>query len=150
MRAKGRPFGTASVTMEMTPRDGGTEVTITENPDGVFRPARLPARRCRSARLGRNAESLMRMEELALRKARQAMKRASFWVDTDRSAAAAAASSTARSTTDVAILGGGIVGITLATLLEEAGVRVVLLEADQLAPRRVRATRRPRSPPSTG
>ncbi len=35
--------------------------------------------------------------------------------------------------TDVAILGGGIVGITLATMLKQAGVRVVLLEADRLA-----------------
>jgi glycine/D-amino acid oxidase-like deaminating enzyme len=34
---------------------------------------------------------------------------------------------------DVAVLGGGIVGITTALLLQEAGVRVVLLEADRLA-----------------
>ena len=34
---------------------------------------------------------------------------------------------------DVAVLGGGIVGITLALLLAEAGVQVVLLEANQLA-----------------
>ena len=34
---------------------------------------------------------------------------------------------------DVAVLGGGIVGITTALLLKEAGVRVVLLEADRLA-----------------
>ncbi len=33
---------------------------------------------------------------------------------------------------DVAVLGGGIVGITTALLLKEAGVRVVLLEADRL------------------
>ena len=34
---------------------------------------------------------------------------------------------------DVAVLGGGIVGITTALLLQEAGARVVLLEADRLA-----------------
>ncbi len=34
---------------------------------------------------------------------------------------------------DVAVLGGGIVGISTALLLQEAGVRVVLLEADRLA-----------------
>jgi glycine/D-amino acid oxidase-like deaminating enzyme/nitrite reductase/ring-hydroxylating ferredoxin subunit len=34
---------------------------------------------------------------------------------------------------DVAVIGGGIVGITAALLLREAGVRVVLLEADRLA-----------------
>jgi uncharacterized protein YndB with AHSA1/START domain len=70
IRAKGRPFGTASVTMEMTPKDGGTVVSITENPDGVFRPlSLLPP--LQLGALGRNAESLMRMEELALRKARR-------------------------------------------------------------------------------
>jgi glycine/D-amino acid oxidase-like deaminating enzyme/nitrite reductase/ring-hydroxylating ferredoxin subunit len=35
--------------------------------------------------------------------------------------------------TDVAVLGGGIVGITTALLLREAGLNVVLLEADRLA-----------------
>src|SRR5829696_10347200 len=34
---------------------------------------------------------------------------------------------------DVAVLGGGIVGITTALLLKEAGMRVVLLEANRLA-----------------
>jgi glycine/D-amino acid oxidase-like deaminating enzyme/nitrite reductase/ring-hydroxylating ferredoxin subunit len=34
---------------------------------------------------------------------------------------------------DTAVIGGGIVGITTALLLQEAGVRVVLLEADRLA-----------------
>jgi glycine/D-amino acid oxidase-like deaminating enzyme/nitrite reductase/ring-hydroxylating ferredoxin subunit len=36
-------------------------------------------------------------------------------------------------TADVAVIGGGIVGITTALLLEESGARVVLLEANQLA-----------------
>jgi uncharacterized protein YndB with AHSA1/START domain len=68
MRAKGRPLGTATVTMELTPRDGGTVVRMIESPDGpgwllhlnplfwVFTKAR-------------NAESLMRLEELAIRRA---------------------------------------------------------------------------------
>ncbi len=68
LRAKGRPVGTATVTLELTPKDGGTVVSITENPDGIYRPlALLPPLQLFS--LGRNAESLMRLEELALRKA---------------------------------------------------------------------------------
>ena len=50
---------------------------------------------------------------------------------------------------DVAVIGGGIVGITTALLLHEAGVHVVLLEANRLAAGSA-ATRRRRSPPSTG
>jgi uncharacterized protein YndB with AHSA1/START domain len=69
IRAKGRPIGTASVTLEMTPKDGGTVVRMTENPDGVFRPlAFVPPLQVFS--LLRNAESLMRLEELALRRTR--------------------------------------------------------------------------------
>jgi uncharacterized protein YndB with AHSA1/START domain len=68
IRAKGRPFGTAKVTLEMRPKDGGTVVRMTENPDGptavlAFNPL------VRLLTLGRNAESLMRLEELALRQA---------------------------------------------------------------------------------
>jgi len=65
IRAKARPLGTAQVTMTMTPQDGGTRVTMREDPDGLtswlaFNPlAQLLLR-------GRNAESLMRLEELAL------------------------------------------------------------------------------------
>jgi uncharacterized protein YndB with AHSA1/START domain len=68
IRAKARPLGTAQVTLTMTPRDGGTRVRMTENPDGLtawltFNPlVQLLAK-------GRNAESLMRLEELALRQA---------------------------------------------------------------------------------
>jgi uncharacterized protein YndB with AHSA1/START domain len=69
LRAKGRPLGTAKVTLEMTPKDGGTVVTITENPDGAFRPLGLiPPLQLFSAL--RNAESLMRLEELAMRSAK--------------------------------------------------------------------------------
>jgi len=65
LRAKGRPLGTAKVTIRMTARDGGTLVAMTENPDGLsatlaFNPL---------AQLftgGRNAQSLMRLEDLAL------------------------------------------------------------------------------------
>jgi uncharacterized protein YndB with AHSA1/START domain len=68
IRAKARPLGTAKVTLTMTPHDGGTRVRMTENPDGVsamltFNPlVQLLVK-------GRNAESLMRLEELALRQA---------------------------------------------------------------------------------
>ena len=68
IRAKARPLGTAMVTLTMTARDGGTLVRMTENPDGVtamltFNPlVQLLVK-------GRNAESLMRLEELALRQA---------------------------------------------------------------------------------
>jgi uncharacterized protein YndB with AHSA1/START domain len=68
LRAKARPLGTARVTLTMTPPDGGTRVRMTENPDGptswlAFNPlVQLLTR-------GRNAESLMRLEELAMRRA---------------------------------------------------------------------------------
>ncbi|HYV16303.1 MAG TPA: SRPBCC family protein [Conexibacter sp.] len=68
IRAKVRPLGTASVTLVMTPHAEGTLVEMTENPDGftaflVLNPlVHLLA-------IGRNAESLMRLEELALRRA---------------------------------------------------------------------------------
>jgi hypothetical protein len=68
MRAKGRPFGSASVTIDIAPKDGGTVVTLVENPDGIYRPLAVFPPLQISAK-ARNAESLMRMEELALRKA---------------------------------------------------------------------------------
>jgi uncharacterized protein YndB with AHSA1/START domain len=67
LRAKGRPLGTASVTMRMTPRDGGTLVEMTENPDGVYSVLALNPLTHVATKL-RNAESLMRLEELALRR----------------------------------------------------------------------------------
>ena len=69
LRAKGRPFGTATVTMELKPEDDGTTVRMTENLDGLFAPLRLNPL-VHVATLARNAESLMRLEELALRAAR--------------------------------------------------------------------------------
>ena len=71
IRAKGRPVGTATVTMRMHPRDGGTVVKMTENPDGVFAPLALNPLLHVATKL-RNSESLMRLEELALRQARRA------------------------------------------------------------------------------
>jgi uncharacterized protein YndB with AHSA1/START domain len=68
MRAKGRPLGTATVTLEMNPRDGGTVVRISETLDGAFVLLNLnPVLHLLTK--GRNAESLMRLEELALRRA---------------------------------------------------------------------------------
>lgn len=67
MRAKGRPLGTATITLEMTPRAGGTVVRISERPDGPFALMNLnPVLHVITK--GRNAESLMRLEELALRR----------------------------------------------------------------------------------
>ena len=67
LRAKGRPLGTATVTLELRPRDGGTLVRMTENPDGVYRALALNPL-THVATKARNAESLMRLEELALRR----------------------------------------------------------------------------------
>ncbi len=69
LRAKGRPLGTASVTMTMTPKDGGTVVKMVENPDGVYSLMALNPL-VHLLTLARNSESLMRLEELALRKDR--------------------------------------------------------------------------------
>ncbi|HEX7289910.1 MAG TPA: SRPBCC domain-containing protein [Conexibacter sp.] len=68
IRAKARPLGTAKVTLELTPQDGGTRVRMTENPDGVTSWLTLNPLLQLLTR-GRNAESLMRLEELALRQA---------------------------------------------------------------------------------
>jgi uncharacterized protein YndB with AHSA1/START domain len=68
IRAKARPLGTAKVTLTMTPQDGGTRVRMTENPDGLTSWLTLNPLLQVLTR-GRNAESLMRLEELALRQA---------------------------------------------------------------------------------
>jgi uncharacterized protein YndB with AHSA1/START domain len=70
LRAKGRPLGTASVTMTMSPKDGGTVVEMVEHPDGVYSFLRLNPL-VHVMTLLRNSESLMRLEELALRKVRK-------------------------------------------------------------------------------
>lgn len=68
MRTKGRPLGTARVTMQMTPKDGGTLVRMTEDPDGPTAILALSPL-VHMLTKARNAESLMRLEELALRRA---------------------------------------------------------------------------------
>jgi uncharacterized protein YndB with AHSA1/START domain len=68
LRAKGRPLGTATVTLELLPRDGGTLVRMTEAPDGIARPLSFNPL-VHAFTKARNAESLMRLEELALRRA---------------------------------------------------------------------------------
>jgi uncharacterized protein YndB with AHSA1/START domain len=68
MRAKARPVGTAQVTLTMEPHDGGTRVRMTENPDGLTAWLSLNPL-VQLLVKGRNAESLMRLEELALRAA---------------------------------------------------------------------------------
>jgi uncharacterized protein YndB with AHSA1/START domain len=71
IRAKARPLGTAKVTLAMTPQDGGTRVRMTENPDGLTSWLTVnPLLQLLTK--GRNAESLMRLEELALRRTARA------------------------------------------------------------------------------
>jgi len=65
LRAKGRPFGTASVELELEPRDGGTHVTIKEDPDQLWTPLKYNPLVQVATRV-RNAKSLQRLEELAL------------------------------------------------------------------------------------
>ena len=69
LRAKGRPLGTATVTLDLTPRDGGTMVEMHERPDGVMTVMVINPVVHVATKL-RNAESLMRLEELALRRMR--------------------------------------------------------------------------------
>jgi uncharacterized protein YndB with AHSA1/START domain len=67
LRAKGRPVLTATVTLDLIPRAGGTLVRMREDPDGVFVVLALNPLFHIATKL-RNAESLMRLEELALRR----------------------------------------------------------------------------------
>ena len=67
LRAKGRPLGMARVTLELTPKDGGTLVRMTETPDGPtailsYNPL------VHLFTKARNAESLMRLEQVAMRR----------------------------------------------------------------------------------
>lgn len=67
LRARGRPLGSATVTLELRRHSDGTLVRLTENPDGLMRPTALnPVTHALTK--ARNAESLMRLEELALRR----------------------------------------------------------------------------------
>lgn len=67
LRAKGRPLGTARVTLTMTELDGGTLVRMIENPDGLSSLLAINPL-VQLLTFGRNAESLMRLEELAQRR----------------------------------------------------------------------------------
>src|SRR4051794_4430102 len=67
LRAKGRPLGTAKVTLRLDAADGGTVVHISERPDGPYAPLALSPAVHVLTKL-RNAESLARLEELALRR----------------------------------------------------------------------------------
>ena len=67
MRAKARPFGTAKVTLELTPSDGGTYVRMTENPDGLSSVLGLNPL-VHLFTMVRNAESLKRLEQIARRR----------------------------------------------------------------------------------
>ena len=69
LRAKARPFGTARVTMQMTPKDGGTVVRDDRDTRRAHAVLSLNPLVHVLTKL-RNAESLMRLEELALRRAR--------------------------------------------------------------------------------
>ena len=66
LRAKARPLGLAKVEIELEPQDGGTHVTLKENPDGPQTPLKYfpPVQLLTWVR---NAESLARIERLALR-----------------------------------------------------------------------------------
>ena len=67
LRAKGRPLGTASVTLRMTPENGGTTVEMVERLDGPYAIFNVNPLLHVVTKV-RNAESLMRLEELALRR----------------------------------------------------------------------------------
>jgi uncharacterized protein YndB with AHSA1/START domain len=68
LRAKARPLGTTTVTVELRPEDGGTRVRMTESPDGPFMVLALNPLVHMVTKV-RNAEALQRLEELALRRA---------------------------------------------------------------------------------
>ena len=68
MRTKGRPLGTATVTLELVRRDSGTLVRMSETADGPGRLLNFTPVFWLLVK-ARNAESLMRLEELAARRA---------------------------------------------------------------------------------
>ena len=71
LRAKGRPGIIADVHFELEPQSGGTLVRMYEEPASVYAPLRFNPLVQLMIKL-RNAESLARLEELALRRAPEA------------------------------------------------------------------------------
>lgn len=67
LRAKARPLGSATVTVRLTPADGGTTVEMVEHPAGPFTPFGFNPLVHAATKL-RNARSLMRLEDLARRR----------------------------------------------------------------------------------
>lgn len=67
LRARARPFGAAVVTLKLTPRRAGTEVTMVEDPSGCTKPLWLLPATHVFGRL-RNFESLRRLKQLAERR----------------------------------------------------------------------------------
>ncbi len=65
LHAKARPLGTASVVMELEPRDGGTLVTMTEDAGDRFTALVFFGLTHLLVR-GRNVESLRRLEALSV------------------------------------------------------------------------------------
>jgi hypothetical protein len=67
LRAKARPLGEATVTIRLTPQDGGTAVEIVEHPAGPFAVCVLEPLADLATKL-RNVESLRRLEDRARRR----------------------------------------------------------------------------------
>jgi uncharacterized protein YndB with AHSA1/START domain len=68
LKARALPVGTAEVTLDLLPDDGGTTVRMVERPVGVYSPlSLLPP--LHWAVQARNAKALQRLETLALREA---------------------------------------------------------------------------------
>src|SRR3954463_9739144 len=67
LRANSRPLGAATVTLRLTPLDGGTAVEMVEHPAGPFAVLALNPLLYVLTQL-RNARSLMRLEDLARRR----------------------------------------------------------------------------------
>ncbi|MBW3607010.1 MAG: SRPBCC family protein [Actinobacteria bacterium] len=63
LRAKARPLGTAQVTLELAPTEGGTFVRMTENPDGLASVLGINPL-VHLLTMVRNAASLRRLEQL--------------------------------------------------------------------------------------
>jgi uncharacterized protein YndB with AHSA1/START domain len=65
LRAKARPLGTATVVMAITATAGGSTVSMSDRPDGLYSPLALNPLVHIATKL-RNAESLRRLEALVL------------------------------------------------------------------------------------